>query len=162
MSGQFEEAFLASTHRDDYLSEDESRDMSEMFDLDGASQGVEDSVVSGDYELPVLPRLTERERIESPSVATMTATEPSSNDDDGLFAEANSESELEIEDEDSNTGNARDETTNEDRMPQWKVDHTSGDHKLQVTNFIEKAESVGFDGIQALEVLHRLHTIDYG
>lgn len=31
-----------------------------------------------------------------------------------------------------------------------------------MVNFIEKAESVGFDGIQALEVLHRLHTIDYG
>ncbi|KFY82868.1 hypothetical protein V498_08424 [Pseudogymnoascus sp. VKM F-4517 (FW-2822)] len=92
----------------------------------------------------------------------MTATELSSDDDDGLFAEANSESELEIEDEDSNTSNASDETTNEDRMPQWKVDYTSGDHKLQVTNFIEKAELVGFDGIQALEVLHRLHTIDYG
>jgi hypothetical protein len=30
-----------------------------------------------------------------------------------------------------------------------------------VTNFIEKAELVGFDGIQALEVLHRLHTVDY-
>ncbi|KFY65503.1 hypothetical protein V496_02533, partial [Pseudogymnoascus sp. VKM F-4515 (FW-2607)] len=159
---KFEEAFLAGTHRNDYLSKDECCDMSEMFDLDGASQGVEDSVVSRDYELPVLPRLTERERLESPSMATMTATELPSNDDDSLFAEADSESELEIEDEDSDTGNSGDETTNEDRMLQWKVDYTSSDHKLQVTNFIEKAESVRFDGIQALEVLHRLHTIDYG
>ncbi|KAL5348503.1 hypothetical protein ACLOAV_005919 [Pseudogymnoascus australis] len=162
MSGLFEEDYLDGSQFSGYPTNNEIRDMSEMFDLEGASQGVEDSVVSGDYELPVLPRLTEQERIESPSMATMTATELSSDDDDGLFAEANSESKLEIEDEDSDTGNAGDETTNEDRMLQWKVDHTSGDHKLQVTNFIKKAESVGFDGIQALEVLHRLHTIDYG
>jgi hypothetical protein len=61
-------------------------------------------------------------------MATTMATELSSDDDDGLLAEADSESEFEIEEEDSEPG---DETANEDRMPQWKVDHTSGDHKLQ-------------------------------
>lgn len=132
MSGLFEEDYLDGSQFNGYPTDNEFRDMSEMFDLDGASQGVEDSVVSADYELPVLPGLTERERLDRPSMATMTATELSSDDDDGLFAEADPESELEIdEEEDSEPGDAGDETTNEDRMPQWKVDHSSGDHKLQ-------------------------------
>ncbi|KFY77647.1 hypothetical protein V499_02994 [Pseudogymnoascus sp. VKM F-103] len=83
-------------------------------DLNGASQAPEDSRsrgVSGDYELPVLPRLTERERLESPSVATMTATEPPSDNDYGLFAGADSETELEMEEEDSDAGDAGDENT---------------------------------------------------
>ena len=41
------------------------------------------------------------------------------------------ESEAEIDEEDSDPGDAGDETTSDDRMPQWKVDHSSGDHKLQ-------------------------------
>lgn len=132
MSGLFEEAYLDSSQLDGYLTDNEFRDMSEMFDLDGASQAPDDSrsrVVSRDYELPVLPRLTERERLERPSEATMTATAISSDDDDGLFTEG--ESEAEIDEEDSDPSDAGDETTSEDRMPQWKVDHSSGDHKLQ-------------------------------
>ncbi|KFY85516.1 hypothetical protein V498_07706, partial [Pseudogymnoascus sp. VKM F-4517 (FW-2822)] len=117
-------------------------------------------VVSADYKLPVLPGLTERERPESPSMATMTATEVSSDDDDGLFTEG--ESKAEIDEEDSDPGDAGDATTSEDRMPQWKVDHSSSDYRFQVKSFIEKAESAGFDGVQALEMLHRLHTLDYG
>ena len=85
--------------------------------------------MSRDYELPVLPRATERERLESPLVATTTATAISSDDDDGLFTEG--ESKAEIDEEDSDPSDAGDETTSEDRMPQWKVDHSSGDHKLQ-------------------------------
>jgi len=132
MSGLFGEDSLDGSQFSGYLTDDEIRDMSEMFDLDGASQAPDDSrsrVVSGDYELPVLPGLTDRERPERPSMATMAATEVSSDDDDGLFTEG--ESEAEIDEEDSDPGDAGDETTSDDRMPQWKVDHSSGDHKLQ-------------------------------
>lgn len=129
MSGLFEEDYLDGSQFSGYPTDNEFRDMSEMFDLDGASQGVEESVVSGDYELPVLPGVTGRERLEGPSMATTTATAISSDDDDGLFTEG--ESEAEIDEEDSDPGDAGDETTSEDRMPQWKVDHSSGDHKLQ-------------------------------
>ena len=57
MSGLFEEAYLDGSQLDCYQTDDEFRNMSEMFDLDGASQARDDSgsrVVSGDYELPVL------------------------------------------------------------------------------------------------------------
>lgn len=84
MSGQFEDAFFAGTQLDGHLTDDEFRDMSDMFDLDGASQALEDSQsrdVSGDYELPVLRRL-EGERRESSSVALTTAAEIFSSDDD--------------------------------------------------------------------------------
>lgn len=47
-------------------------------------------------------------------MATTTATVISSNDDDGLFTKG--ESEAEIEEDDSNTSDAGDETTSEDRM----------------------------------------------
>ena len=132
MSGLFEEDYLNGSHVDDYLTDDGLRDVNELFDLDGASQAVEDSQsrdVSGDYELPVLLTLGERELLERPSAATTTATVVSSNDDDGLFTKG--ESEAKIEEEDSDPGDASDETTSEDQMPQWKVDHSSGDHKLQ-------------------------------
>jgi hypothetical protein len=124
MSGLYEGAHLDGSQRDGYLTDDEFRDMSEMFDLDGASQAPDDSrsrVMSGDYELPVLPGLTDRERPERPSVATTTATAISSDDDDGLFTEG--ESEAERDEEDSDLGDAGDETTSKDRIPQWKVDH---------------------------------------
>ncbi|OBT52496.1 hypothetical protein VE04_06411 [Pseudogymnoascus sp. 24MN13] len=114
MSGLFQEAYLDGSQLDGYLIDDELCDMSEIFDLNGASEAPEDSRsrgVSGDYELPVLPGLTERERLESPSVATMTATEPPSDNDYGLFAGADSETELEMEEEDSDAGDAGDENT---------------------------------------------------
>jgi hypothetical protein len=114
MSGLFQEAYLDGSQLDGYLIDDELRDMSEIFDLNGASQAPEDSRsrgVSGDYELPVLPGLTERERLESPSVATMTATEHPSDNDYGLFAGADSETELEMEEEDSDAGDAGDDNT---------------------------------------------------
>ena len=119
MSGLFGEDSLDSSQFSGYLTDDEIRDMSKMFDLDSASQAPDDSrsrVVSGDYELPVLPGLTDRERPKRPSMATMAATEVSSDDDNGLFTKG--ESEAEIDEEDSDPGNAGNETTSDDRMPQ--------------------------------------------
>ncbi|OBT60376.1 hypothetical protein VE03_10225, partial [Pseudogymnoascus sp. 23342-1-I1] len=76
-------------------------------------------------------------RREQHAIEEGTRTELSSDKDDGLFVGADSKSEPEIEEEDSDASDS-------------------------VTNFIEKAESVRFDGIQALEMLHRLHMVDYG
>ncbi|KFZ16906.1 hypothetical protein V502_04835 [Pseudogymnoascus sp. VKM F-4520 (FW-2644)] len=62
-----------------------------------------------------LPTLEEQERLERPSVATTTATVISSDGDNGLFAEG--ESEADLHEGDSDTGDAGDESTSEDRMP---------------------------------------------
>ena len=103
--------------------------MSEMFDLDGDSQAPDDDIGLC-LETMSFP-CSLGERLGSPSMATMTATELSSDKDDGLFGGADSESEPEIEEEDSDVGDSGDESTDEDRMPQWKIDHPSRDHKLQ-------------------------------
>ncbi|KAF2174792.1 hypothetical protein K469DRAFT_770346 [Zopfia rhizophila CBS 207.26] len=44
----------------------------------------------------------------------------------------------------------------------WKIDHAKGDHKLKVQDLIAKTDSPSFDGGQAIDMLQRLYTIDYG
>ncbi|KAF2174797.1 hypothetical protein K469DRAFT_613194, partial [Zopfia rhizophila CBS 207.26] len=44
----------------------------------------------------------------------------------------------------------------------WKINHAKGDYKLRAQDLIAKVNSPSFDGGQAIDMLQRLYTIDYG
>ncbi|KAH6714531.1 hypothetical protein BKA61DRAFT_723269 [Leptodontidium sp. MPI-SDFR-AT-0119] len=68
---------------------------------------------------------------------------------------------------DNENGLFCDDTSNFDDNPNdqeagEEEDIGTADDQLRPLDFIQRVESAGFDGAQALEMLHRLHTIDYG
>ncbi|KAH7334190.1 hypothetical protein BKA66DRAFT_480077 [Pyrenochaeta sp. MPI-SDFR-AT-0127] len=44
----------------------------------------------------------------------------------------------------------------------WKIDHAKGDHKFKAQDFVATTKSTSFDGSQAIDMLQRRYTIDYG
>ncbi|KAF2133086.1 hypothetical protein P153DRAFT_394009 [Dothidotthia symphoricarpi CBS 119687] len=44
----------------------------------------------------------------------------------------------------------------------WKIDHAKGDHKFQAQDFVAATKRISFDGSQAIDMLQRRYTIDYG
>ncbi|KAH7335097.1 hypothetical protein BKA66DRAFT_577500 [Pyrenochaeta sp. MPI-SDFR-AT-0127] len=44
----------------------------------------------------------------------------------------------------------------------WKIDHAKGDHKFKAQDFVTATKSTSFDGSQAIDMLQRRYTIDYG
>ncbi|KFX85917.1 hypothetical protein V490_09324 [Pseudogymnoascus sp. VKM F-3557] len=94
---------------------------------------------------------------------TVHADDASEDDDgdDGLYGDQASRS-VDEDDDEEDYFEEEDPPAGADDPLSWRVDHSTGDHKLKAKNFIAKTESAGFDGPQALEMIHRLYTMDYG
>jgi hypothetical protein len=107
MSTYFDNAFLGSPH---VLSDDE------IFDFEGAS-----SRVSSNNPDDQCSRPEPIEEAEAPDVL--------SDNDDGLFCDNTSD--FDYNPNNQEAGEEEDAGTADDQVYSWKIDHSSGDHKLR-------------------------------
>jgi hypothetical protein len=190
MSRLFADVYLDDNRLDGDISDDALPDMDDLFDFGAASHDPEGSrglgarrtsrdAIPGVYRTQRPPDRGQSQSRDIPLDATDILSDDD-DDDDGLFADgladglldANAESEDEVAEEAEDVAQTQ---------GKWKIDHSSGDHRLNgmsrrcadnldrrvnsrylVQDFIARTETTDFDGMQALEVLQRLHTIDYG
>jgi hypothetical protein len=137
MSSQFSDGYNGGSQADGSFTDNDLPDLNEMFDFEGASQvpdGPRTRNVSSQpsgtrtpsgYEQPALP---DRGRSGSRGIRPTMAEILSDDDDDGLLSDAGTESSDEAVDEAISEDGDRGEST--DAALKWKIDHSSGDHRL--------------------------------
>jgi hypothetical protein len=145
MSSQLSDAYNAGSQVDGYFTNNDLPDLNEIFDFEGASQvpdGPRTRNVSsqpsrartpGGYEKPAL---SDRGRSGSHGIRLTTAEISSDDDDDGLFADHLSDAGTESGDEavdDEAVSEDGDGGESIDTALEWKIDHSSGDHRLNGT-----------------------------
>src|ERR1700722_5675987 len=119
MSEHFDAAFLISEESDNAGDNDELHNANEIFDFAAASEEV------AGYSYSDAPVIGESYR--QASVDDGDFSDVASNDDDGLYSESMLGS---VQDCNENVDEMEDMAVGGDKVYLWKIDYSSGDHKL--------------------------------
>jgi hypothetical protein len=134
-------SFLTGNELDGYLSDNELPDLDGIFDFDGASQGAESSRLRSASRRDPTPGSSWRpgpddeawsegysRRSRAAEALHDDGDDGDADADDGLLGHL-SDTSIEADDDDSET----EAGVAHDRASEWKIDHSSGDHKLNGT-----------------------------